>query len=181
MVKNPRAQTGAVTAHRPLNMPVAIDAVTSADIDDVVHVADADADARDRADLAGDRRDAPVALSVPRRNRSAGAGAGAGAVAGTGNGNGNGVGPRAGAASRRGSPRQPRRSGAARRSRDGNAREGSREMTRVKSVINMWEIEDEWWREEPIRRRYWRLRLETGQEVTVFEDLETGRWFQQDY
>ena len=57
----------------------------------------------------------------------------------------------------------------------------SAELVNVAHVIDMWEIEDEWWRKQPVRRRYWHVTLETGQDLTVFQDLQSGEWYQQDY
>lgn len=55
------------------------------------------------------------------------------------------------------------------------------ELVNVAHVIDMWEIEDEWWRKQPVRRRYWHVTLETGQDLTIFQDLQSGEWYQQDY
>ena len=60
-------------------------------------------------------------------------------------------------------------------------RNASAELVNVAHVIDMWEIEDEWWRKQPVRRRYWHVTLETGQDLTVFQDLQSGEWYQQDY
>lgn len=54
-------------------------------------------------------------------------------------------------------------------------------LARVANIIDMWEIDDEWWRTSPIRRRYWKIKLETGHDLTLFQDIESGKWFQQDY
>ena len=50
---------------------------------------------------------------------------------------------------------------------------------RVASVEDVWEIVDEWWRSEPIARRYCKVVLEDGSSLTLFRDLLSGRWFQQ--
>ena len=42
-----------------------------------------------------------------------------------------------------------------------------------------WRVVDRWWTEEPVRRRYFDLVLETGQNAVVFHDEEQGRWFTQ--
>ena len=78
----------------------------------------------------------------------------------------------------------PKRGGAQRaRARRGGQRRQHQadELVNVAHVIDMWEIEDEWWRARPVARRYWRITLETGQDMTVFQDLQTGKWYQQDY
>lgn len=50
----------------------------------------------------------------------------------------------------------------------------------VEAIQERWRIDDEWWR-RPISRLYFRLLLESGTVVTVFKDLETGQWFEQQY
>ncbi len=42
-----------------------------------------------------------------------------------------------------------------------------------------WRVVDRWWTEEPVRRRYFDLVLESGQNVVVFHDEERGGWFTQ--
>jgi hypothetical protein len=50
---------------------------------------------------------------------------------------------------------------------------------RVASVREEWHVADRWWTEEPIRRRYFDLVLETGENVAVFYNEERGGWFTQ--
>lgn len=50
---------------------------------------------------------------------------------------------------------------------------------RVKQILEIWQIDDEWWRKE-VSRRYAALALEDGQMVTVFRDLVTGQWYLQE-
>ncbi len=49
----------------------------------------------------------------------------------------------------------------------------------VTEVRESWLIEDRWWTEQPLRRRYWELVSETGRDIVVFHELLTGRWFRQ--
>jgi hypothetical protein len=42
-----------------------------------------------------------------------------------------------------------------------------------------WRVVDRWWTEEPVRRRYFEVLLETGRNVVVFRDELSGRWFRQ--
>lgn len=49
----------------------------------------------------------------------------------------------------------------------------------VQQILEIWQIDDEWWRER-ISRRYAILALENGQTVTVFRDLVTERWYLQE-
>ena len=50
----------------------------------------------------------------------------------------------------------------------------------VRVLLDVWELDDEWWREDPIRRRYFRLLLTDGRVLTLFCDLVSGSWFRQD-
>jgi hypothetical protein len=51
--------------------------------------------------------------------------------------------------------------------------------TRVDSVLEDWLVEDRWWTDRPVRRRYQELVLDDGRCVLVFRDLVSGRWFTQ--
>ena len=51
----------------------------------------------------------------------------------------------------------------------------------VRKVIDLWEVDTEWWTAEPARRRYWRLVTDAGRLLTVYRDLATGEWYQQGY
>ncbi|HQX62197.1 MAG TPA: hypothetical protein PK593_01925 [Thermomicrobiales bacterium] len=55
-----------------------------------------------------------------------------------------------------------------------------RQRLRVASVLDVWRIDDEWWREE-ISRRYFLVVLEGGVSRTIYQDLVTGEWFEQSY
>ena len=51
----------------------------------------------------------------------------------------------------------------------------------VDRVIDLWEVDTEWWTNDPVRRRYWRLALSDGGLMTVYHDLIAGGWFRQGY
>jgi len=51
----------------------------------------------------------------------------------------------------------------------------------VERVEDRWRIDDEWWREEPVCRLYYKLLLEGGGHITVFRDLTGDRWYEQRY
>jgi hypothetical protein len=51
-------------------------------------------------------------------------------------------------------------------------------MDRIADILDVWRIDDEWWR-TPITRRYVDVVLESGAHVVLFEDLHTGAWFVQ--
>jgi hypothetical protein len=54
-------------------------------------------------------------------------------------------------------------------------------LREVASVQDRWRIDDEWWRETPLSRMYYQLRLEGDRVVTVYEDLVGGAWCVQRY
>jgi hypothetical protein len=49
----------------------------------------------------------------------------------------------------------------------------------VESVRESWLVEDRWWTEEPLRRRYWEVVDAQGRNLVVFRDLRSGGWFTQ--
>jgi hypothetical protein len=49
----------------------------------------------------------------------------------------------------------------------------------VESLRESWLVEDRWWTDEPLRRRYWELVGERGRNVVIFHDLCSGQWFLQ--
>ena len=51
--------------------------------------------------------------------------------------------------------------------------------SQVDSILEDWLVEDRWWSERPVRRRYLELVLESGRCVLVFRDLASGRWYTQ--
>jgi hypothetical protein len=53
---------------------------------------------------------------------------------------------------------------------------GPRRVARIREI---WQIDDEWWR-DPVSRRYATLILEDGLTATVYRDLMTGRWYLQE-
>ena len=49
----------------------------------------------------------------------------------------------------------------------------------VEAVRESWLVEDRWWTDEPLRRRYWEVVTRDGRDLVVFRELEEGRWFRQ--
>ncbi len=49
----------------------------------------------------------------------------------------------------------------------------------VDSVRESWLVEDRWWTDRPLRRRYWEVVTTCGRNEVVFHDLEKGRWWRQ--
>jgi hypothetical protein len=66
------------------------------------------------------------------------------------------------------------------RSRDNGGGQGGQEETAevVETVLEMWRIDDEWWR-QLISRRYFAVIFEGGTRVVLFENLVTNEWFMQ--
>ena len=53
------------------------------------------------------------------------------------------------------------------------------DATPVEAVREDWVVEDGWWTERPLRRRYLELALADGRNLAVFRDLVGDRWFAQ--
>jgi hypothetical protein len=49
----------------------------------------------------------------------------------------------------------------------------------VEAVRESWLVEDRWWTDAPLRRRYWEIVTSDGRDVVVYRDLEEGGWFVQ--
>lgn len=50
---------------------------------------------------------------------------------------------------------------------------------RVEAVRESWLVEDRWWTDTPLRRRYWELVSVRGRNSVVFHDLCSDGWFTQ--
>jgi len=49
----------------------------------------------------------------------------------------------------------------------------------VEAVRESWLVEDRWWTDAPLRRRYWEVLVAGGRNPVVFRDLEGGVWYEQ--
>jgi hypothetical protein len=49
----------------------------------------------------------------------------------------------------------------------------------VDAVRESWLVEDRWWTDRPIRRRYWEVVTVDGRNLVVFREVESGRWLRQ--
>jgi CO dehydrogenase/acetyl-CoA synthase delta subunit len=49
----------------------------------------------------------------------------------------------------------------------------------VDAVRESWLIEDRWWTDQPLRRRYWEVVTTCGRNVVVFCELQERRWYRQ--
>lgn len=49
----------------------------------------------------------------------------------------------------------------------------------VDAIRETWLLEDRWWTEAPLRRRYWEVVTVSGSDQVVFHDLIAGDWWRQ--
>ena len=49
----------------------------------------------------------------------------------------------------------------------------------VEAVRESWLVEDRWWSDRPLRRRYWEVVTADGRNLVVFRELRSGRWYAQ--
>ena len=61
----------------------------------------------------------------------------------------------------------------------GQGRPESVDGREVESVRESWLVEDRWWTDAPLRRRYWEVVTADGRDMVVYRDLERGGWFAQ--
>ena len=45
-----------------------------------------------------------------------------------------------------------------------------RQSVRIAQIDEVWKLDDEWWRDRPQRRTYYRLVAEDGRKLTLFHD-----------
>jgi len=66
---------------------------------------------------------------------------------------------------------------------NGQRRPQAKSRQTVARVEEVWRVAEEWWREEPVARTYYRLVLDDGRPLTLFHDDEGagGGWFSQHY
>jgi CO dehydrogenase/acetyl-CoA synthase delta subunit len=65
------------------------------------------------------------------------------------------------------------------RAADGDGRPLAVGGRAVESVRESWLVEDRWWTEAPVRRRYWEVVTTCGRDLVVFRDLLSGTWYAQ--
>ena len=53
------------------------------------------------------------------------------------------------------------------------------EWRQVLKVLDIWRIDDEWWRKQPVSRIYYRVVLEDGTMTGLFKELVRGQWYSQ--
>ena len=50
----------------------------------------------------------------------------------------------------------------------------------IAAIDDTWEVADEWWRQHPISRAYYRCILDSGVAIVVYRDLLTDTWHRQE-
>jgi hypothetical protein len=50
---------------------------------------------------------------------------------------------------------------------------------KVVSIDDLCNIDEEWWRERPVVRMYYRVSTEDGRQITIFRDMLDGAWYRQ--
>jgi hypothetical protein len=49
----------------------------------------------------------------------------------------------------------------------------------VEGIRESWLVEDRWWTDRPVRRRYWEVVTVSGRDEVLLQDLTSGRWWRQ--
>jgi hypothetical protein len=47
------------------------------------------------------------------------------------------------------------------------------------SIDDLCNVDEEWWRERPVVRMYYRVVTEDGRLITIFRDMLDGAWYRQ--
>jgi hypothetical protein len=50
---------------------------------------------------------------------------------------------------------------------------------KITSINDLWQVDDEWWRERPISRRYYQITTQDDRRLTIFRDQLNGDWYWQ--
>jgi hypothetical protein len=50
---------------------------------------------------------------------------------------------------------------------------------RIDALRESWLVEDRWWTDRPLRRRYWEVVTDGGRNIVVFRDLVAQGWYRQ--
>jgi hypothetical protein len=51
----------------------------------------------------------------------------------------------------------------------------------VAAIEDCFRLDDEWWREEPVSRLYYRVLLASGECLTIYKNLQNNAWYRQMY
>ena len=50
---------------------------------------------------------------------------------------------------------------------------------KVTAINDLWQVDDEWWRERPISRRYYQITTQDDRRITIFRDQLNAQWYWQ--
>ena len=50
---------------------------------------------------------------------------------------------------------------------------------KITAINDLWQVNDEWWREYPISRRYYQITTQNDRRLTIFRDGMNGNWYWQ--
>jgi hypothetical protein len=51
---------------------------------------------------------------------------------------------------------------------------------KVREIVNVWRVDDTWW-QKPVTRMYYAIELENSGRITIFQDLNSGGWYRQNW
>lgn len=63
----------------------------------------------------------------------------------------------------------------------GRAGKGRAPWHKVEHVLEVWRVDEEWWRPRPVHRLYYRVLLDNGAVTDIYQDLVDGHWYGQRY
>ena len=48
---------------------------------------------------------------------------------------------------------------------------------KITAINDLWQVNDEWWREYPVSRRYYQITTQSDRRLTIFKDDLNGHWY----
>lgn len=51
----------------------------------------------------------------------------------------------------------------------------------VEHVLDVWQIDDRWWTDDPVRRCYFSCQTRQGSCITIFYDVDADGWYAHPY
>lgn len=54
-----------------------------------------------------------------------------------------------------------------------------RSWVQVLALQDHWRLDDEWWRDRPVQREYWRVTFSNEREAILYHDMLLDRWLRQ--
>ena len=50
-------------------------------------------------------------------------------------------------------------------------------VQKLTAINDLWQVNDEWWREHPVSRRYYQITTQSDRRLTIFKDDLNGNWY----